>query len=342
MKKTFTFLILLISTTVLVACTPKEPPVDNATQTEESTGTADEAASNSTEDVNASNEKLNYYVDCINTHSNSVLNGYDRYLSWANEETGPTGSETVNYGVDQLYNDIQPCIDGLKKAKTMKPTYPTLDGSVDAYVSALSNVAPLIKEAHQYYDQEDYKDDGMAKGKEMHPKLIAAYKAFDEADATLRGELEKIQDELDVKRLADLEKTEGKKYAWHSTNVMVQAKKLLEKGNVADLKEIKLEDFQTALDNFENASKDLKTYDEAHKSELGPGLGASSFIDDSDEYLKSAKDLMRRVRDNTPYDEGEMMMLGGATEWMVEGSPGKLLYDYNSLVSASNTFNQFN
>ncbi len=46
---------------------------------------------------------------------------------------------------------------------------------------------------------------------------------------------------------------------------------------------------------------------------------------------------MRRVRDNVPYSSGDRMMLGNAgSGWMVEGSPPRLLRDYNQLVDGYN------
>ena len=46
---------------------------------------------------------------------------------------------------------------------------------------------------------------------------------------------------------------------------------------------------------------------------------------------------MRRIRDKVPYSQGDRMMLinaGGG--WMVEGSPPRLLRDYNQLIEAYN------
>ena len=46
---------------------------------------------------------------------------------------------------------------------------------------------------------------------------------------------------------------------------------------------------------------------------------------------------MRRIRDHVPYSSGDKMMLGNAgSGWMVEGSPPRLLRDYNQLVDAYN------
>jgi hypothetical protein len=53
-------------------------------------------------------------------------------------------------------------------------------------------------------------------------------------------------------------------------------------------------------------------------------------------FLVTAKQLMRRIRDKVPYSSGDRMMLNAGSGWMVEGSPPRLLRDYNQLVDACN------
>jgi hypothetical protein len=49
--------------------------------------------------------------------------------------------------------------------------------------------------------------------------------------------------------------------------------------------------------------------------------------------LKAAKELMRRVRDKKPLTGMERSWVGTSSGWMVEGSPDKLLHQYNEMVS---------
>ena len=60
------------------------------------------------------------------------------------------------------------------------------------------------------------------------------------------------------------------------------------------------------------------------------------FISNAKSFLVTAKQLMRRIRDNVPYSSGDKMMLNAGSGWMVEGSPPRLLRDYNQLVDAYN------
>ena len=60
------------------------------------------------------------------------------------------------------------------------------------------------------------------------------------------------------------------------------------------------------------------------------------FISNAKSFLTTAKQLMRRIRDKVPYSPGDRMMLNGGGGWMVEGSPPRLLRDYNQLIDSYN------
>ena len=62
----------------------------------------------------------------------------------------------------------------------------------------------------------------------------------------------------------------------------------------------------------------------------------SMFIGSAKSFLTTAKQLMRRIRDKVPYSPGDRMMLSGGGGWMVEGSPPRLMRDYNQLIESYN------
>lgn len=358
MKKNLSLLVVIavLATTILTACGPDQKAAFNsknstsggtentskdgakpATQDANSkdTSVADKSVQEKSDDGADPTEKINYYVDCINNFSERALGSYDRYLSWV-PKNGPTGKESIVYGLYTLNGDPQKCIDGLKTARGLAPSYAELDAAGEVYGVALSKVSPLIAEANDYYEQGNYKDDNMAKGKEIHPKLIDAFKALDDSDQKMRTELGKIQDQIDEKELAMLEKEEGRKLPFLLRNTMYLAKKLLAEGNVADLSKINLDSYKKALDEYEKVYNEMKDYIAANKSEADSAF-ISMFPNDAKDFLTSAKELMRRVRDKTPYETGEKMNLGVGSGWMVDGSPDQLLYKYNALVNASNS-----
>jgi hypothetical protein len=89
-----------------------------------------------------------------------------------------------------------------------------------------------------------------------------------------------------------------------------------------------------AIGNYEATVKAAEAFTGAGIT--GPKIG-SFFIGNAKSFLVTAKALMRRIRDHVPYSAGDRMMLNNAMSgWMVEGSPPRLLRDYNQLVDAYN------
>lgn len=338
---------LVLSFTLLLAgCGSSTPAADNTNGGDAvdavSENTEKDSVANSDSEIEAANTKLAGYVDCINDHSNRAMDSYDYYVNWANPETGPTGQEQNILGLFTLIHDTKECTDAIAATVKMKPAYAALDKAAPIYAKALTDLDVILKEAHEYYEEKNYLDDAMAKGKEMHPKLMAAFKAFEAADVTVRTELEAITDELDEKELAMLEK-DGRTYPYLTKYVMLLAKKLVDEGSVAadKLDQIDLDSFQKNITEYEKAVDELKTYDESHSEELGPGPGADSFISDAGDYLITAKDLMRRARDKTPFDSIDMSRLQSGMGQSVDGSPDKLVEEYNGLVDSHNFMNMF-
>jgi hypothetical protein len=106
-------------------------------------------------------EKLNAYVGCINRLSERSYSSRSRYFSWA-APGGPTGRERIIYGTYTIY-DTSGCIKNVENANTLEPRDAALEAAATAYAKAVAKLEPLLKEADDYYSQQDYKDDKMAK-----------------------------------------------------------------------------------------------------------------------------------------------------------------------------------
>jgi hypothetical protein len=273
----------------------------------------------------SSNEKLNAYVGCINRLSERSYESRKRYFSWASRK-GPTGKERIIYGTYTIY-DTSDCRKAVEKANGIEPRDAALEAAASAYVEAVGALEPLLKEADDYYSQEDYKDDRMAKGRALHPRLVAGWDAFANADKTLRGGIEAINDRRAAERLAEIESKEGRKARYHVEALMIHAKRVL---RAQDIEKPDMTAIIQALNEYEGTVKALEQLP-AGEARIG-----SFFIGNAKSFLTSAKQLMRRVRDKVPYSQGDRMMLGGGGGWMVEGSPPRLLRDYNQLVEAYN------
>ncbi|WP_438278662.1 YiiG family protein [Nitrobacter sp.] len=272
-------------------------------------------------------EKLNAYVGCINRLSERSYESRNRYFSWA-KKTGPTGKERIIYGTYTIY-DTSDCKKSVEKANALEPRDADLEAAASAYAEAVGKLEPLLKEADEYYEQENYKDDKMAKGKALHPRLVAAWDAFASADKKLRAGVEAIKDRQAAEQLAAIEAKEGRKVRYHVEALMIHAKRLL---RAEDTDKPDIASITTALGDYEAA---VKAAEEASGKNGDAKLG-SFFMNNAKSYLTSAKQLMRRIRDKVPYSQGDRMMLGGGGGWMVEGSPPRLLRDYNQLIESYN------
>lgn len=285
--------------------------------------------------------KLQPYIGCINRLSERSYSSRDRYLSWS-KESGPTGKERIIYGLYTIY-DTADCRKNVEKAAEMAPKNEELEKAGAAYAAAVGALEPLLKEADDYYAQENYKDDKMAKGKAMHPKLMAAWSAFASADKDLRGVVQKLNDISQAEELAEVEKREGRKARWHVMDVMLKAKALNRVEGNGDPAKMDLAKVQELIGAYEASVKALETYAEEHKEPgLGPERIGSTYVSAAKSYLATAKGLMRRVRDHVPYSSGERMMLSQqGAGWMIEGSPPRLMRDYNELVNRYNSGGRF-
>ncbi|MBX9846864.1 MAG: YiiG family protein [Xanthobacteraceae bacterium] len=272
-------------------------------------------------------EKVNAYVGCINRLSERSYESRRRYFSWA-AQSGPTGKERIIYGTYTIY-DTTDCKKNVQKANALEPRDAAIEAAASAYAEAVGRLEPLLKEADDYYSQENYKDDRMAKGKTMHPRLVAAWNEFASADKALRGGVEAVNDRRAAERLAEIEQKEGKKARYHVQALMIHAKRVLrtQEADKPDLSAL-----TAALNDYEAA---VKAAEQASGADGDIKIG-SMFIGNAKTFLTSGKQLMRRIRDKTPYSQGDRMMLNAGSGWMVEGSPQRLMRDYNQLIDAYN------
>jgi hypothetical protein len=278
--------------------------------------------------------KLQPYIECLNGFSERAFSSRSRYASWA-AESGPTGKEMNIYGTYTI-SDPRDCGTKIDAANGQEPHEPALETAGTAYAGSLIALAPLLKEADAYYSAEDYKDDKMAKGKAMHPKLLAAWSDFAKADDKLRDAIETLQDQVQQQELAEIEKTEGRARHYFALNLMITAKQLLHVES-SDEGTPDLDKIQAKLQAYEAATNDLDQYAANGKESGIQAAFLPMLVSSAKDYLTTAKKLMRRIRDKTPYSTGEKMNLSNhLSGWMVEGSPPRLIRDYNQLVESFN------
>ena len=278
---------------------------------------------------NGLTEKSNLYIQkCFNNYSNRLTDSYRRYASWIkNIESGPTGKESIVYGLYSLNGDGKDCFDAIEKAKQMEPNLPDTEAVADEYADALKESIAQINGIYAYYDQDDYKDDNFERGKKAHPALLKSFRNFEAVNKKFGVEVDKLEDQVAQEQMAKLENDPARKFDYLLVKSGVKSKKIAMLAQRTEFADIKADELQTLIDDFDQNTNELKTA-ASNKSM------ASSYTSACDGFLKASKELMRRVRDKKPFSETERMQMGMNAGWMVEGSPDKVIHEYNDLVQS--------
>lgn len=281
-------------------------------------------------------DKLQAYIGCYNALDGRAHRALSRYASWVkNMDAGPTGNERIVYGLYPIdTNSVAECHRSMTETAAQKPALEALDAAAVAYANALQALDKTVSDAYTYYDRENYKDDNFAKGKELHPTLHSQGQAFQQASARFSHELDVENDKLLTAELARVEQTEGRKLTYWRMSLMAHAKQL---ANVAAEEQFDANEAIKRLATYESTTDEAMRYGAANKNELP--MSWFTIENAAEEFRKAAKQRVRRVRDNVPYNEGEKMMLKPGSAWMVEGSAEQFTKAYNSLVEASNRLN---
>ncbi|MDB4286118.1 YiiG family protein [bacterium] len=274
--------------------------------------------------------KFNHYIECMNRQSKRAYDSYNRYLSWVNKETGPIGNEKVVYGLYTLY-DIESCEAGIRDAAGMAPKEPELQTLAGGFLSALSTLSVVIEEADRYYDQKDYLDDKMKKGKILHIKLMDAFTAFIEIDQKLRHKINQEKGEANATIIQEWNQ-KGVKGELLVEETVTLSRELCEMTWNKPLVSIELEPLTKAVDLLEAKTNALEKISQSTTIKWS----INTYLDKCQRMLKAAKALKRRVRDNKPYNNSEEIRLKHAASWTVEGSPFQLRRTFNDLARVFN------
>ena len=340
----FTMMITLVLT---LGCSkaekaPKDPTVAKASATSVAkasgaTSAANAAPSEAATDA-AMGQKLNAYIGCTNDFSQMVSRLRHNYLSHMKDpKAGPKPKQRRSYaGAWTMVDPKGRCADKIAKANAAKPSLPKLEAAGSAYADALLALAPLYKQASDYYRSKNFKDDKYKKGIALHPKLMAAWDAFLAADSQLRAITYRVNDDMQARALARIEKKHGRTLPFLTRNMLAQAKSLVRIGSVRDYPKLDLKPFTEQLTKYEASVKELRDYADAHKAEADKVMMLSNVISRSKNFLTASKELMRRKRDNNKYSTGERSMIRANNPRRVPGHPAKLVGEYNDLVDWSN------
>lgn len=276
--------------------------------------------------------KLGEYIGCMNGTSKRVIDSRNRYLSWVvDEKVGPTGKERNIYGLYDI--NAGTCLPHLERAKTAQPALPEVESAAAEYKKALEELDPIVKQAEKYYDQKDYKDDKMAKGKQLHSELMNAFAKFEQVSKGFEDRVTTLNDAVNARQFARLEKDPSRRLQYLSQKSLNEAKALIKLTDIAELKELDLQKYDVALQTYDKALTELEQYADSHKAETSKAMMFSSYTSSSKDFLKSAKELLRRKRDNKDFNKE---FFSRSSPSMVDGHPAQVIEKYNRMIGDSN------
>jgi hypothetical protein len=272
-------------------------------------------------------DKLEGYIYCMNYETRSAFRAKQGYEREVDPVKGPTGKENSLY-VQAL--NPEECFRRIGQAKTKQPSLPDVEAAAAAYQSSLGSLQQLTKQAHDYYDQKDFKDDKFAKGIAMHKPLMAAFDAFEKADKPFEDKVSTLNDALSERRLARLKNDPTQALPYDIAKSIDDAKKLVHFAEVDGLEQVNLAGLNAAITTYEQSLGALSSYADAHHAEAEKVSMLSSFQSASGDFLKASKELMRRKRDNKGF-KGEIL-----PPEMIEGHPANVLAKFNDMINRSN------
>ncbi len=238
-------------------------------------------------------KKLNTCIGCVNRNRERARDSYNRYASWVKDmEKGPIGDERHKYGLYTIYGGQYYC-DNLQGEKMLPPELPEIDAKIADYLEAMRKLEAILIKVDKYYDNEDWKDDGMRKGKEMHPELVQHFNDFFDAESALIESVKtggsSIADGLPPLVIA------------LTDNVFLITKNIQQNPDVTTLKKL--------IDETEAQSERLSELPDYKEN-------FESFENETNDLLKSAKKIMRNLKDGKPYNDEKRYFFRDINEWI--------------------------
>ncbi|CAK7072783.1 MAG: hypothetical protein DELT_01962 [Desulfovibrio sp.] len=266
-------------------------------------------------------KKEQYYAESLN-RVNGIKSTMKSYLGWAKE--GPNAQAKNIRGI----NDMGSSLDRIIKAEENNAKVNAKILPIDLVFAEMAAAAKELKEingeANKYYSRKDYLEDNMAKGAELHPKLIEKYNAFVEAADKMDGMKDELTEKLEPKKLDLIAKKYGKEYYWQHVRLMAKARAVVKflPENASDTVDgaaydAAVSDFSATLKEFEDYY--TKTGDEGVRKLARMPLNPDAF----NSFLASAREVGQDVK-------------AGKKDNSYVNHINSMVRSYNSLIDRSN------
>jgi hypothetical protein len=273
--------------------------------------------------------KLQGYISCVNEHSARVFQIADRYL--ARVEGAPAGitSDVVVFPA----KDPKVCLEAIEAAKRITPPLPELEAAGDAFAEALTAVFAVTTEGHRYSARgsEDYAPSKLAA---LHPKVVEAFRKFDDAQGLLFDHVYRLNHEVHADQLARREARDGRKLPIITGSLMLHAEDLVRHAALPweRIDRLDVTAIAARLRDFEDTLEELTEYARINPQELDPSKNVWKLTTQAEAFAAALKQLVNRVRESLAYTESERVLLTSDGEHSVPGTPAAVIESYNRLV----------
>lgn len=280
--------------------------------------------------------KINAYVNCYNAINNSVYLSAQRYFkAFPNIETGPTGKEKSPSGFIAVNSSLaSDCKVEVLDALAIHPEFQPIDSYAKPFVDSVVTLGNVSKQILRYYEQGDYKDDNFQKGRMLHEEFIVSYGEYKKFSTLLVEQIEAFNDSRSEETLKEMEMKEGKSLNFYMLAIITKAKFI---NKLLSEKEFNANKTTNEVDDLQKMIDELSDLIEAKRAEgIRPTSSYSFMVSNGNNYIAAVKQRIRRLKDKIAYDKYEQKHIGTDSEWLIEGSEGRIRQHYNEMVKDYN------
>ncbi len=270
--------------------------------------------------------------DCLNEFSPPVNNSHRLYLGRLGADLPSPSTEPTELVLTDVRGDPTACETSLRAAVAVDPPDAALDEVGRNYVLALRAITTALHDAYPYYRNHDWRDDGMARGRAMHPLLLQRYEAFARAHEALAGYVERAQRASPIMPCAGVDEGGSLRCdlarhqlpARQSTNSAAR----IAIGRDGTLVAVDLPRLAAETAELDAAVRRLAAIDRGHLPSTIEYPEFRHYVSLAEEHLRQIKDLYRTARDRRPVQ---------VEAWTIDdlgppGSPSRIAYQYNQVV----------
>ena len=262
------------------------------------------------------------YRDAFRAVNKDPANGLDRTsYTWMYQ------SKFLFHGPGTMgHPPAQECADRLDAAAAQPPADEPLDTLAAAYAADLRKLEMLAPKVEAYYNGKDFRDDGMARGREMNaeydPLLQRLLAEGHEMFALTRAREAVLQQH----RLDGIERLDGKQLRWQANAFMLQARTTLDSMQaLVAAKKVTKPAVLALVTPLEARFAEASDYAAAHPAESNDDMNLWDKIQgDAPDFMTAAKQA-RRDADTPPNAE------------KVSNDVERMAYCFRNIVNSANS-----